>query len=343
MKPCNKKTVFIGLLIIITMTSLAGYVIFKQFDFNEVANAIKQCNILWLIPALLCMLAFSMGEAININQGLKLAGYKVGPANSIKYAFAGFFFSSITPSASGGQPAQLYYMSRDKINISHSSFSLLLELIGFEIGSITLGFLGILVSVFSDIPVFEGSNIVWLAIVGFMVNFILLAVLLIIMFSRKAVKVLACFAIKITSLFSKKKDSKRSILRLISEYRLAAIKARNNKKVLFKIILVSLLRLLAYHSITFFTYKALGLYSQSYFEIALLQGLLFTSVSCIPLPGSSGAMEGGFGILFKSIFPSSLLGSAIILTRTINFAVPLIYTGISLLFLPRRKAHSKTE
>lgn len=31
----------------------------------------------------------------------------------IQYSFIGFFYSGITPSATGGQPVQLYYMSKD--------------------------------------------------------------------------------------------------------------------------------------------------------------------------------------------------------------------------------------
>lgn len=30
-----------------------------------------------------------------------------------QYSFIGFFYSGITPSATGGQPVQLYYMSKD--------------------------------------------------------------------------------------------------------------------------------------------------------------------------------------------------------------------------------------
>lgn len=322
------------------MTAIVAIVIQKQFNIGEVKAAIRNADIFWLIPAIVCMFLFSTGEAINISSGLKLAGYNIGMKNAFKYAFSGFFFSSITPSASGGQPSQLYYMNKDGISVSHGSFALLLELIGFEIGSISLGFLGILVSVFSDIRIFEGSSIVWLAIVGFSVNFLLLALLLTIMFSRKAAKVLAAIAIKMLSLFSKTPDSKRKVFSLISEYRWAAIKAGHNKSVFIKVIAVSIIRLLAYHSIIYFTYRSLGLNSQSFFEISLLQGLLFTSVSCIPLPGSSGAMEGGFSILFKSIFPSSLLGSAIILSRVVNFMLPLLYTGLALVVMRKEKVNS---
>ena len=41
-------------------------------------------------------------------------GYKASTLpRCIQYSFIGFFYSGITPSATGGQPVQLYYMNKD--------------------------------------------------------------------------------------------------------------------------------------------------------------------------------------------------------------------------------------
>lgn len=331
LKPYNRKPVIIGVILILLMALATVYTISKEFGFTEVINVIKSINALWLIPAGICAFMFSVGEAINIRYGLKIAGYKLSFLQSLKYALVGFFFSSITPSASGGQPAQLYFMHRDKIKLSHGSFSLMFELIGYEAASISIALTGLFVSLFGRIKLFDKPGLIALPIVGFFVNFIFLSIILLIMFSKKAVKGMARFSIWLVSLFSKKKNVKTSILKTFAEYRLTANKLKRNKLVLLKVIIVSILQFCAYHSITFFCYKAFSLNAQTLFEIMTLQGLLFTSVSAIPLPGSAGAMEGGFGLLFKNIFPASLLGSAIILCRLISFAFPLVYSGLFIL------------
>ena len=206
MKPCNKKSVYIGAALIVSLAALTVYIIAKEFGISSVISVLKSINPVFLIPAIICMLMFSVGEALNIRLGLKLSGYKTGFFSALKYAYTGFFFSMVTPSASGGQPAQIYMMHRDKIKVSHASFSLLLELIGYEIASISIASVGVIVSLVSPLNLFEGISIGWVLILGFLVNFALLTCLLLIMFSKRAVKVLAGIAIKLASIFCKKKD-----------------------------------------------------------------------------------------------------------------------------------------
>ncbi|MBO4678375.1 MAG: flippase-like domain-containing protein [Lachnospiraceae bacterium] len=329
------------------MAALAGltiYIIAKEFGLSSVIDVLKSINPLFLIPAVLCMFMFSLGEALNIRLGLKLSGYKTGLLSALKYAYTGFFFSSITPSASGGQPAQIYVMHKDRIKVSHASFSLLLELIGYETASITIASIGLIVSLVSPLKLFEGISIGWVLVLGFLVNFILLTGLLLIMFSNKAVKAIACAIIKICSLFSKDKKIKSKLLKTFAEYRLSANRLKNNKGVLLKVILISLLQFGAYHSITYFCYRSFGLSERNLLEIMSLQGLLFTSVSCIPLPGSSGAMEGGFGLLFRKVFSEGIIGSAIVLCRLVSFALPLVLSGLFLLIAGRsEKSYGRIE
>ena len=45
------------------------------------------------------------------------------------------FFSSITPSATGGQPVQLYVMNKDNIHVAHGTMALLTELTSFQIAA----------------------------------------------------------------------------------------------------------------------------------------------------------------------------------------------------------------
>ena len=335
MKPCNKKSVYIGAALMALLAGLVIYTISKEFGLNSVMEILGTINPWFLIPAVLCMLMFSLGEALNIRLGLKLSGYKTSLLSSLKYAYTGFFFSSITPSASGGQPAQIYAMHKDNIRVSHASFSLLLELIGYEVASISIATIGLIVSLVSPLKLFEGISIGWVLVLGFFVNFALLTGLVLIMFSKKAVKAIAFFIIKIVSVFSKKADTKNKLLKTFAEYRLSANRLKNNKGVLVKVILISLLQFGAYHSITYFCYRSFGLSERSLLEIMSLQGLLFTSVSCIPLPGSSGAMEGGFGLLFKKVFSEGIIGSAIVLCRLVSFALPLVLSGLFLLIAGR--------
>ena len=53
----------------------------------------------------------------------------------------------------------------------------------------------------------------------------------------------------------------------------------------------------------------------------------------LPLPGAVGVTEGGFALLFAALIPAELMGVAIILSRFISFALPLVASGIGTLLL----------
>ena len=55
----------------------------------------------------------------------------------------------------------------------------------------------------------------------------------------------------------------------------------------------------------------------------------------LPLPGAVGVTEGGFALLFAALIPAELMGVAIILSRFISFALPLVASGIGTLLLGR--------
>ena len=100
-----------------------------------------------------------------------------------------------------------------------------------------------------------------------------------------------------------------------------------------RIFFTSLLQLVAYFSITFCVCRSLGISGLSWASITLCQAALYVAVSTLPLPGAVGVTEGGFAVIFASLIPPELMGVAIILSRFISFALPLVASGIGTLLL----------
>ena len=57
----------------------------------------------------------------------------------IQYSFIGFFYSGITPSATGGQPVQLYYMNKDGNRISDSTVVLMTVAVVYKFVLVVMG------------------------------------------------------------------------------------------------------------------------------------------------------------------------------------------------------------
>lgn len=121
-------------------------------------------------------------EGINIYLGMKALNQKTTLLKCMGYAFIGFYFSSITPSASGGQPAQVYYMKKDDINISYSSLILLVIVVIHQV--VILAYSGIMFIMEREFILNNVSGMNILLIYGVITNVALVIGVIAIIFSK---------------------------------------------------------------------------------------------------------------------------------------------------------------
>lgn len=285
------KKGIINTVIFLFFIILTFYIIFKDNDIEEIFEIIKSIDIKFVVIAILFMCCFILSEGINIARTLKLLGCKVNFINSIKYALVGFFFSSVTPSASGGDPMQLYYMKKDKLPIGHSALALLTEFSSFQFVTVMMALIGFITN-YNFIQNSVG-NIKYLLLIGVSINVAILVIILLTIFSNKIIHILLNVTCKVLEKLHYKKviSFKEKCLEQIQEYKAGSRLLRENKKVLAKIILTTIIQIVLYHSIPYAIYLAFGLNEASFLQFLSLQSVLYISVSSIPLPGAVGASE----------------------------------------------------
>ena len=312
-------SVFI-LLIVLTL-----YVLLKDQNLLEVFEIIKSAQIEFILLGVLCVAIYVICEAINISRTLNALGEKTTFVNNIKYALIGFFFSAITPAASGGQPMQIYYMHKNHISVANSTLALLINLTSMQIVTIGLALFSIIINY-----QYMNKTLIILFIIGILLNMTALTLLLVGIFSKKLSRALMNFAIKILKLFRIRniEDKKKKIEDTLSKYQNSADYIKNNKRLIFRTILTTLLQYIAYYSVTYCTYRALGFAEHNILEIVTMQAVLYGTVSGIPSPGAVGVTEGAFIEIFRNIYPENMIKSAVLLNRGINFYLLNIVCGI---------------
>lgn len=329
----------------IAFAVLIFYIVLKDNNIGDIIENIKNVNYLFIVIAIISMFIFISCEGINIRRVLKTCGCTISFLQSFKYALVGFFFSSVTPSASGGDPAQLYFMSKDNLPISHSALALLVELSSFQFVSICIAVIGFIYNY--DLLMNNIGNIKYLMFLGLIINIIILMCLLVMIFSKRFALKLMRIVCKILKFFKYKKidEFKDKFTNQIEEYHNCSIYLKNNKLVLCKIILTTTLQLILYHSIPYFVYLSFGLNEVSYITFVFMEAVLYISVSSLPLPGSMGVSEGGFMIMFKMFFPASILSSAMLISRGISFYLFVIISGslITLFILVDKLSNKKSS
>lgn len=329
----NKKKTDIHLIkntvLFIALISVTFFILLKGQNISQIIETIKTINPIYLSLGLTSVFIFVCCEGLNIRRIFKTLNIKISFKRSLKYAFVGFFFSSITPSASGGQPMQVYYMKEDNINISHGSLALLVEVAIFQIVTIGIGFSSFILNYSFVIDKINSIRI--LLTYGVIANILVLSFILFSIFSNNLALDISNILIKLLYKIKIIKDitkTKHYVEKQITEYKEGAILIKKNPKVIFMVFLTAIIQILSMYSVVFWVYKAFELNTFSFSDIISLQSILSIAVSSLPLPGAVGASESSFMILFRVLFPTNILTSAMLLSRGISFYAFVIISGI---------------
>ena len=318
---------------------LTFYIIFKDQDITKIITVLSNIDLKYILIAIICMCIYLICEAINIGRTLKALGEKSTFYRNIKYALIGFFFSSVTPAASGGQPMQVYYMNKDKISVANSTLTLLINLTSMQIVTISIAIISLVFN-------YEYMNwiLIWLFILGIFLNATALTLLLVSVFSKRMTKGLINIVIKLLNFFKVKniESKKEKLKKELSKYQASATYIKTNKKVIVRTLLTTYIQFLVYYSISYWVYRSFGLKQYNILQILSMQAVLFATVSGIPSPGAVGVSEGGFLEIFRNVYSTGMLHEAMLLNRGVNFYLFVIISSIIvMLYTVRDKKEEK--
>lgn len=325
-----KKLILSGVLFV-GLIAITFYLLFRKQNLGDLFQTLKLVNLMWVFIGVGCMFIYMCLDALNIKRILHILHQDISYFNCLRYTFSGFFFSSVTPSASGGQPMQIYYMFKDHIEISHSSLALLLNFASFQLVTITVAIISFLSEYrfLGDI----GRTLKILLMIGVGVNSFLLVIVLMGIFSKTWSLKIVDFVL---SLLQKLKVKQIEYLRQlaydqIKKYQEGAVYIKTHQTRMGSVLLTTFFQVMAMHSVTYCVYRAFGLSDFSYLKVLSLQAILYIAVSAIPLPGAVGVSEGGFVMLFATLFPKMLIDSAMLLSRGISFYLFVAISGLVVL------------
>ena len=336
----NSKSIIRNFILFIALIWLTMWVIFKDQSVTEILNIIKNIKIQYVIIGILCMSIYLLLEGINIRRTLGTLGKKISIKSSFKYSLIGFFFSGITPAASGGQPMQIYYMNKDGIPVGHSTVALLINLTCMQIVTISMGIFSAIVN-----HKIMNKTLIIFFVIGILLNMTALLLLIIAIFSRRVSRWMIILAIKVLKLLKVRnfRSKKKKIIRELRKYQSSSAYIKNNRQLIFKNILTTTVQFILYYSISYCVYLAFGFSKNNAFEIITMQSLLFAIVSGIPSPGAVGVSEGAFIEIYRNIYPEAVIKSATLLQRCINFYLFVIISGIVVILFTIKTKESNTD
>ena len=184
------------------------------------------------------------------------------------------------------------------------------------------------------------QDFLWVAILGFVANIVLVVVIvfagiypkLIIIITLPWVKLLA--KLKIIKDFNKAKEKvTNSIIHFSNQFKFIF----TQKQILLQIFIWATLQSLCYYAITYMVYRAFGNSGINYWQIIPAQAFLLMIMTITPTPGAGLGAEGGFLLIFQSIFKTGTINLAILFWRIYTFYLPIIVGALFL--IPIKKSN----
>ncbi|MBQ0001715.1 MAG: flippase-like domain-containing protein [Clostridiales bacterium] len=328
----NNRKVITNAVIFFGVFALTLWSVFHGEDLGEISEALLDCDVRWLIPAIFCVFLFIFGESIIIWYLLRSCGIYVKEGICFLFSSVGFFFSCVTPSASGGQPMQVYFMKKEKIPIPISTVILLVVTITYKLVLVVTG-LGL---AFFDAPFMDRylGDIIPVFYFGIFLNAVTVTGMIVLVFHPSLATRFLYLCVQLLEklhILKHKENRFQKLESSMSSYHDTASYMKSHIGLILQVFVITFLQRLALFSVPCFVYKAFHLSGVSWPVILCLQACIAVAVDMLPLPGGMGISETLFEIIFTPIFGELIL-PGMVLSRGLGYYSELLISAIFTLF-----------
>ena len=330
-KTDKKVTIFNFVLIVVIFIGLTTYM-FCVDGIENIIYVLQNVNYSWVLAGLGCLLVLWFCDSLTLHIPLKKLHPDQTLKNSIKVTMIGQLFNNITPFSSGGQPMQAYELTKTGKRASESMSILAMKFIITQIALVVFT----LVVVIFQLGFFQElfKDFLWVAVLGLLANIILIVVVILAGINKKFITWFTTPIIKLLGKIKIIKNPERTIEKLdgsISNFNKQFKMMNSQKWIVFQIFVISCIQSLAYYSITYMVYRAFGNSGIEFWQIIPLQAFLLLFMTIMPTPGAGIGAEGGFLLLFNSIFKEGTINLSILFWRIYTFYLPIIVGALFLI------------
>ena len=314
------------LLLLICMTV---YLVSTTLDITLIPMIMKLVNKKFIFIGFLIMVLYIILECTIINILIKTIQKTKVRFLAVKIAMMGFYYNLVTPFASGSQPMQIYALNKYDINLSKSIAIVTNKTVLFQ----TVVTIYSAVIIFLNIEVLKNElpSMLVLMSIGMVMNIVSLLGGMLIVLTPNTMKIIVKVIVNILyrlNIFKSLNKKIHTINKLIDEYSYSIKLFIKNKKALCLSIILTIIQLTVFFSISYCVYKAFNLNGLSLFEVLSLQVFLYMSVSPIPTPGNVGANEVAFLTIFANVFPGNIIGYSVFLYSIYVYYFLVVVCGL---------------
>ncbi len=328
----KKKKIPWGLLyVFLTVIVLLVFGIVNH-EFLGMFSVIAGLTFSFVLIAVLINGVYLLLEGEIIRLLLRCQGERLSVWRTFKIGLIGIYYSYITPSSTGGQPAQVLYLLRDKVSAGSSAAVLFVKFFAYQF-SFVLCSCAALFWRWKELNA-ENPELIPFIALGILINGLWIVVIPL-LFCAPVLHKLASgltWLVKKCAFLKKRAFFIEKIRSFEDDFAEYTARFRNKYRYIAVSILLSIPQVLLQFSVLYFVFLAFSV-EMPYTELLGMQLLLQVSVCFVPLPGASGAQEVGFSAFFGSYFSDpGVLYTALLVWRFFTYYIIVILGAVVVVF-----------
>ncbi len=338
------KKIIYNLSIVLVSSIAIVILILKEKGLTFFVDQLSNLKLFWIFGSIFLMFLYWIFESLALSVTTSFLNKKISFKESITITMVEQLFNSITPFSSGGQPAQIIYMSKNGFNIGKASSIILLKFIVYQ--SVFTVYCLIVVLRYYHYFCSKISILFTITFLGLTIHISLILITLFFSFNKKTAKKsmeFIFFILKKASFFKIKEDRISDFENSLDKFYDNIMLLKNNPKLLLKISVLVFFQLTSYFLIPYFICNSLGEYHLNVFIFFAASVFVATIISIVPLPGSVGGAESGFYLFFEPLLDKSIVIIAILVWRFITYYSCLILGSLVVIMSSSKKHPSFRE
>ena len=285
---------------------------------------------MWMLLAAVCAFGFIYFEGLGLQCTCRFFGHGFSAGKGIVFSATDIFFSAITPSASGGQPAALILMMKNGVPAAVSAIALLLNLLMYTVAILLIS--AVCCMVYSGIFMRMGLAPKLLIAFGVIVQIAFIALFLMCIFSDRLILNVCRWGLRLLCKLHIYKDYDKQyekLIAMIKQYKECGALLRRETGLLIKVFLCNLAQRLSVILVSVCVFLAVGGKAVCAFKAFSVQALAVLGSNAVPIPGAVGVADYILLSGFKQLVHDPV--SVELLSRGMSFYSTILFCGILLL------------
>lgn len=321
--------------LVLASVLLVVWIAFGSNDLGKTWQALKSLDPLWTAGIFCCWFFYMFFDAFGYWIYFRSEGFPIRLGRCITSSLICFYYSNITPTSAGGQPMLINSLRKAGIPVGYGTMASTIRFICNQFvvaaGSLFFWLLN------REFVAQQLGSVIWIIRLGWIINFAGIPLVLMAAFRRSLIQRICSGIISLCvrmKLIRNRDVAMSSVTNVLDTYHTALRELLHRPGRILAQIFCAAAGIMSLIGSIYFVYHAFGLNGTRWDQLITVSFLLYVSACYTPLPGASGAQEGGFLLFFSRIIPDELLGLALLVWRFFTYYLFLI-VGVAIVILER--------